>query len=133
MCISSSTIILKHGLSVLDYYYYPLNMQLFIIYSLKKHYEEVKQCADLLKIKSEIKHHSKNVQAIFYSPIHRTGYILYVFTIYQCYSCCHFPSFSSLGTLTWLLGRFMHLTGPGNDLATIGWYTGIITYFSTIA
>lgn len=44
------------------YYYYPLNMQHFIIiYSLKKHYQEVKQCADLLKIKSELKHHSKNV------------------------------------------------------------------------
>lgn len=42
------------------YYYYPLNMQHFI-YSLKKHYQEVKQCADLLKIKSELKHHSKNV------------------------------------------------------------------------
>ena len=48
-------------------------MQLFtIIYSLKKHYQEVKH-ANLPKIKSEIKHYSKNVQTMFYSPIYRTG------------------------------------------------------------
>lgn len=58
---------------IIHYSYYSLNMQLFtIIYSLKKHYQEVKH-ANLPKIKSEIKHYSKNVQTMFYSPIYRTG------------------------------------------------------------
>ena len=59
---------------IIHYSFYSLSMQLStIIYSLKKHYQEVKQHANLPKINSEIKHYSKNVQTIFYSPIYRTG------------------------------------------------------------